>query len=374
MVIASFLAVAVLVYTYFGYPIVIGILARLWPAQRMEDPSYVPTVTACIPVYNAASYLQAKVESLFALDYPRDKLEVLLYSDGSTDDTVLVARQLAERDPRVKVIVNEARRGKPIGVNTMLGVATGEVLLMTDIRQPLVPGALRALMRLLADPNAGCVSGNLVLKGSAGSGAYWRYENWIRLQEGRFRSMVGVTGPIYAIRRADMSQLPEGVILDDMWVPMRLRLEGRSILFAQDAIAYDDAFGDEREFGRKVRTLAGNYQLFSLLPALLVPFKNPSWFEIFSHKLLRLVCPWALVALLIASTAAWIGAEASGDVSWTLYATRAMFGGQAAFYLLAALGGAAGKLGSLARTFVVLNAAAVVGLWRFVRGSQKVTW
>ncbi|WP_437815397.1 glycosyltransferase family 2 protein [Sorangium sp. So ce1078] len=374
MVIASFLAVAVLVYTYFGYPIVIGILARLWPAQRKEDPSYVPTVTACIPVYNAASYLPAKVESLFALDYPRDKLEVLLYSDGSTDDTVLVARQLAERDPRVKVIVSEARRGKPIGVNTMLGVATGEVLLMTDVRQPLVSGALRALVRLLADPNAGCVSGNLVLKGSAGSGAYWRYENWIRLQEGRFRSMVGVTGPIYAIRRADMGQLPEGVILDDMWVPMRLRLEGRSILFAQDAIAYDDAFGDEREFGRKVRTLAGNYQLFSLLPALLVPFRNPSWFEIFSHKLLRLGCPWALAALLITSTAAWVGAEASGDVSWTLYATRALFGGQAAFYLLAALGGAAGKLGSLARTFVVLNAAAVVGLWRFARGSQKVTW
>ncbi|WP_437715799.1 glycosyltransferase family 2 protein [Sorangium sp. So ce448] len=374
MVIASFLAVAVLVYTYFGYPIVIGILARLWPAQRKEDPDYVPTVTACIPVFNAASYLPAKVESLLALDYPKDKLEVLLFSDGSTDDTVLVARQLSERDPRVKVIVSEARRGKPIGVNTMLGVATGEVLLMTDIRQPLVPGALRALMRLLADPNAGCVSGNLVLKGSAGSGAYWRYENWIRLQEGRFRSMVGVTGPIYAIRRADMGHLPEGVILDDMWVPMRLRLEGRSILFAPDAIAYDDAFGDEREFGRKVRTLAGNYQLFSLLPALLVPFRNPSWFEIFSHKLLRLVCPWALVALLITSTVAWMGAEMSGDASWTLYAARALFGGQVAFYLLAALGGAAGKLGALARTFVVLNAAAVVGLWRYLRGSQKVTW
>lgn len=374
MVIASFLAVAVLVYTYFGYPIVIGILARLWPAQRKEDPDYVPTVTACIPVFNASSYLPAKVESLLALDYPKDKLEVLLFSDGSTDDTVLVARQLAERDPRVKVIVSEARRGKPIGVNKMLGVATGEVLLMTDIRQPLVPGALRALVRLLADPNAGCVSGNLVLKGSAGSGAYWRYENWIRLQEGRFRSMVGVTGPIYAIRRADMSQLPEGVILDDMWVPMRLRLEGRSILFAPDAIAYDDAFGDEREFGRKVRTLAGNYQLFSLLPALLVPFRNPSWFEIFSHKLLRLVCPWALAALLITSTVAWMGAEMSGDASWALYAARALFGGQVAFYLLAALGGAAGKLGALARTFVVLNAAAVVGLWRYLRGSQKVTW
>jgi poly-beta-1,6-N-acetyl-D-glucosamine synthase len=256
----------------------------------------------------------------------------------------------------------------------MLEVATGEVLLMTDIRQPLVPGALRALVRLLSDPNAGCVSGNLVLKGSAGSGAYWRYENWIRLQEGRFRSMVGVTGPIYAIRRADMSQLPEGVILDDMWVPMRLRLEGRSILFAPDAIAYDDAFGDEREFGRKVRTLAGNYQLFSLLPALLVPFRNPSWFEVFSHKLLRLVCPWALAALLSTSTVVWVDAQMSGDASWMLHAWRALVGGQVAFYLLAALGGAAGKLGALARTFVVLNAAAVVGLWRFLRGSQKVTW
>lgn len=373
VVIASLLAVALLAYTYFGYPVVIGALARLWPTRPKADPTWLPTVTACIPVYNAASYLPAKVESLLALDYPPEKLEILLYSDGSTDDTDLVARRLAERDPRVKVLRNEIRSGKPIGVNTMLKVATGEVLLMTDVRQPLVPSALRALVRLLADPDVGCVSGNLVLKGSAGSGAYWRYENWIRRQEGRFRSMVGVTGPIYAIRRADMSPLPEGVILDDMWVPMRLRLAGRAILFAEDAIAYDDAFGDEREFGRKVRTLAGNYQLFSLLPALLVPFKNPSWFEIFSHKLLRLVCPWALVALLITSSLAWLGAEAEAP-SATLYLTRALFGGQVVFYALALLGGAAGKLGTLARTFVVLNAAAVVGLWRFLRGAQKVTW
>jgi poly-beta-1,6-N-acetyl-D-glucosamine synthase len=366
-------AVSILVYTYFGYPIVIGVLARLWPTRPREDPSYLPKVTACIPVYNASSYLTAKVESLLALDYPADKLEILLYSDGSTDDTDDVARELSEGDPRVKVLRAEKRSGKPIGVNTMVGVATGEVLLMTDVRQPLVPGALRALVRMFADPEVGCVSGNLVLKGSAGAGAYWRYENWIRLQEGRFRSMVGVTGPIYAIRRADMGSLPEGVILDDMWVPMRLRLAGRRIAFAPDAIAYDDAFGDEREFGRKVRTLAGNYQLFSLLPALLVPLRNPSWFEIFSHKLLRLVCPWALVALLATSMFAWLGADADASAA-TLYAIRTLVGGQLAFYALAALGGVAGKLGTLARTFVVLNTAAVVGLWRFLRGAQKVTW
>src|SRR6185503_16153548 len=155
-------------------------------------------------------------------------------------------------------------------------------------------------------PRVACVSGNLVLRGAGGAGAYWRYENWIRDKEARFRGMVGVTGPIYAIRRADMAELPRGIILDDMWVPMRLRLAGRRIVFAREAVALDDAFADAREYGRKVRTLAGNYQLFALLPRLLVPFANPSWFETFSHKLLRLVCPWALLVLLAASGwAAW---------------------------------------------------------------------
>ena len=169
-----------------------------------------------------------------------------------------------------------------------------------------------------------------------------------------------------------MRALPEGVILDDMWVPLRLRLAGRHILFAEGAIAYDDAFGDKREYGRKVRTLAGNYQLFALLPALLVPFKNPSWFETVSHKLLRLVCPWALVGLLAAS---WVGAITKAEASpIILYGLRPLLGGQMAFYLFALLGEWGGRIGSLCRTFVVLNSAAVVGLWRFVTGAQKVTW
>jgi len=380
VLVLAIVAFLVLVYTYVGYPLLVGVLARLFPMKVREDDAYLPTVTACIPVYNVASYLPAKLDSLIALDYPADKLEILIYSDGSTDETDDIARAYAARDSRVKLIKSETRSGKPVGVNRMLDVATGEVLLMTDARQPLVPGALRALVEKLADPRVACVSGNLVLRGEAGAGAYWRYENWIRLREARFRGMVGVTGPIYAIRRADMAKLPLDVILDDMWVPMRLRLEGRTILFAEEAIAYDDAFGDKREYGRKVRTLAGNYQLFALLPALLVPFRNPSWFEIFSHKLLRLVCPFALVALLVASMSAAMTNSAEGPVM--LYGLRPLLAGQAAFYLFALLGGAGGrilgrpgsKLGSLCRTFVVLNTAAVVGLWRFARGSQKITW
>ena len=372
MAVLALVSLSILVYTYVGYPVLIGLLARLSPLRLREDPAYLPAVTACIPVFDAERYVDEKVESLLALDYPAEKLEILLYSDGSTDGSEAKIEALAARDPRVKLIRAEARGGKPRGVNRMVAEAKGEVLLMTDIRQPLVPGALKALMRKLADPSVACVSGNLTLRGSAGAGAYWRYENWIRRQEASFRGMVGVTGPIYAIRKADMARLPEGVILDDMWVPMRLRLEGRRVLFAEDAIAWDEAFVDAREYGRKVRTLAGNYQLFALLPRLLVPFGNPSWFEIVSHKLLRLVCPWALVALLAATIAALL--LPSSDAPALALAFRVLLGGQAAFYLLALVGPAAGKLGALCRTFVVLNTAAVVGLYRFLVGAQKVTW
>ncbi|HEY4119745.1 MAG TPA: glycosyltransferase family 2 protein [Byssovorax sp.] len=370
MSIASLLALFVLAYTYVGYPVLVTVLARLFPLRTRADDAWTPTVTACIPAFDVEAYLDAKLESLAALDYPPDKLEVLVYDDGSRDGSKAIAERFAAKDPRVKVIAGPGRAGKPRGVNAMLERATGEVLLMTDARQPVVPGALRALVTKLADPRVACVSGNLVLKGGAGAGAYWRYENFIRKSEASFRGMVGVTGPIYVVRRADMAKLPEGIILDDMWVPMRLRLDGRTILFAPEAVAHDDAFADAREYGRKVRTLAGNYQLFSLLPRLVFPILNPSWFETFSHKILRLVCPWALAVLAVASVVGSVAAPSHAE----LLALRALVAGQAAFYLLAILGGAAGKLGALARTFVVLNTAAVVGLFRFATGAQRVTW
>lgn len=358
-------------YTYVGYPLLVGLCARVAPGAVREDPTWLPKVTACIPVFDAASYLRAKVESLQALDWPRDALEILLYDDGSTDDTAAIAREIAAADPRVRLVGDGVRRGKPYAVNRMRELATGEVLLMTDVRQPLAPAALRALVRVLADPTVACATGNLVLRGEAGAGAYWRYESWIRRQEGRFRGVVGVTGPIYAIRRADMAELPEDVILDDLWVPMRLCLGGRAVRFAEEAEAYDDAFGDEREYGRKVRTLAGNYQLFAMLPELLSPASNPAWFETASHKLARLACPWALAALAASSVAALADRRAS-------LASRAalagLVAGQAAFYGLAAAGERAGRPGRLARTFVVLNSAAVVGLARHLRGAQRVTW
>ncbi len=256
----------------------------------------------------------------------------------------------------------------------MKAEARGEVLLMTDVRQPIEPHALRALLSLLADERVACVSGNLTLPGRSGAGVYWKYENWIRRSEARFRSMLGVTGPIYVIRKSDLAELPGDIILDDMWIPMRLRLQNRYLLFSEEAIAYDEAFGDEREFGRKVRTLAGNYQLLARLPSLLLPIANPSWLEMFSHKLLRLVCPWALIALFVASVFTALPFSAAALDLNLVWLMRALAIAQAFSYLLALLGPRGGRAGVVYRTFVVLNWAALVGLWRFLSGRQKVTW
>jgi cellulose synthase/poly-beta-1,6-N-acetylglucosamine synthase-like glycosyltransferase len=364
---AALICLAILGYTYVGYPLLIGALAQLRPRSPRRHRDWEPTVTACVAAYNVAGSIDAKLASLVKQTYPGAKLEILVYSDGSTDGTEAIVGAWAARDARIRLIRGGQRLGKPTGLNRMRAQAGGEVLLITDARQPLAPGALRALLDVLGDLGVGCVTGNLVLEGSAGSGVYWRYENWIRRQEARFRSVVGMTGPLAALRKSDLDLLPTDLILDDIWIPMRLRLRGRRVLFCEEAVAYDHAFDDAREFGRKVRTLAGNYQIFARMPALLSPLANPSWFETVSHKVMRLVCPWALVALF-AVTASELWAT-RGAMGW-----RALMAAQLAFYGLALLGRRAGRWAGVARTFLVMHVAALVGLWRFARGSQKVTW
>jgi GT2 family glycosyltransferase len=367
----AILALALVAYTYAGYPVLIGLWASLRPHSPRDDTAYEPTVSICLAVCNGDAHIERKLRSLLALDYPREKLEIVVCSDGSTDGTERVLDQLALEDSRIVVLRTSSRVGKPTALNQLRAAARGEVLIMTDVRQPLAEATARALVGPLADPSVGCVSGNLVLSGPSGAGAYWRYEKLIRRAEGRLGTMVGVSGSIYAVRRADLPKLPKDVILDDMYVPLSIALSGKRVVFCEAAEAYDEAFDDEREFGRKVRTLAGNYQLIMKLPKLLVPGVNRAWFELVSHKLLRLFCPFALATLLVASAALSVDPIIlpREQAFW-----RALLAGQLAFYALAAAGARGGRIGGVARTFVVLNVAAVVGLWRFARRSQTVIW
>lgn len=358
---------ALVVYTYVGYPLIIAILARLRPRTVHESSAILPTVTVCVAAHNAGAVIAAKIESLLAQSYPPDKLDILVLSDGSTDGTDEIVLRYTGRTPRVRLLRAPIRRGKPNALMRMVCEARGEILVMTDVRQRVAPLAVHALVTCLADPKVGCAAGVLTMNGTTGASAYWRYERWIRRHESRFRSLIGVSGALYAIRKADFPAIDPDIILDDVWIPMRIRFSKKRVVLCEQALAEDRALADAAEHGRKIRTLAGNYQLLCRMPALLVPILNPSWFETVSHRLCRLLCPWALLAMAAISV---IGA-ASATESWPFGAALAV---QVPAYALAVLGPKGGRAAKLARTFVVLNAAAILGLWRYLRKTQHITW
>lgn len=351
-------------YTYAGYPLVCLLRARLRARPIRRQPIR-PRVSVLIAAWREAGTIAGKLETLSQQSYPAELFDVIVACDGSDDATPDVAQKAGEKwlPGRVQVILRP-RGGKPAALNAAAAAATGEILVLTDARQPMSPNAVQVLVEDLGDPELGAVGGELVLGGDAPAGAYWKYEALIRKWEGRAGSTVGVSGALYAIRKALWAPLPEETILDDVLVPMRVRLAGKRVGFEPEAKAFDRAAESGREFKRKVRTLSGNFQLLAILPAILSPFANPSWFDFLSHKLFRLLVPYALVVALCAS--------ALLPMPWA----AVLAGGQLAGYGLALLRAAGVRLplSGLAETFVVLNFAAVVGLLRYLRYGRKLPW
>jgi cellulose synthase/poly-beta-1,6-N-acetylglucosamine synthase-like glycosyltransferase len=267
--------------------------------------AWTPSVTAVIAVHDGARHIQAKLDGLLALDYPQGLLDIVVACDGCTDDTARLCRAMG--DARIRVLEFDTRRGKAACINDAVAQARGEVLLMTDVRQRLEPDALRRLVANLGDPAVGAVSGELRLfdahTGFArGIDAYWRYEKLVRRAESRSGSVVGVSGALYAMHRELFRPLPPGTVLDDVLVPMQVVAAGRRVVFEPQAVAWDATSQQpQEERRRKIRTLAGNYQLIQLAPWLLLPWRNPLWFRFVSHKLLRLLAPWLLLGLALAA-------------------------------------------------------------------------
>jgi poly-beta-1,6-N-acetyl-D-glucosamine synthase len=383
------LAAALIGYSYLGYPAWLWLRSRWSPrpvrrssgqssGQSSSRSSAAPAVTAVMVVRNEEAVIARKLDNLLTLDYPQAKLDVVVVSDGSSDRTAAILADYA-RDSRVRTrlqtLMKPASEGKAAGLNDAIKLATGEVLLFTDARQQLESSALRLLIENFADPDVGAASGELMLGDPAngetgtGMGLYWRIEKKIRELESASGSVAGATGAIYCARRTllDASLLPEGTILDDVLLPMQIVRQGSRVIFDSRARAWDSPdLGEGREFSRKVRTLSGNYQLLQLAPWLLSA-QNAIRFEFISHKLSRLAVPFALLALLIASI----------FLPQPLY--RAALGAQLAFYALSLAALAGIKIGPLsriadaARTFVVLNSAALVAFINFVTG-RKAVW
>jgi len=365
------ISAATAAYSYIGYAAWLWWRSR-WSPRPIRRGAIEPRVSAVMVVRDEEAVIGRKLKNLLTLDYPPDKLNVVVVSDGSTDQTAGILSGHGT-NPRVRTVIKPVSQGKALGLNDGLQKADGDIVLFTDARQMIEPAALRLMIENFADPAVGCVSGELMLgdprNGETGNGMglYWRIEKGIRELESASGSVAGATGAIYCARKDLLDPLPEGTILDDVLVPMRVARKQFRVVFDSRARAWDSPdLGESREFSRKVRTLSGNYQLMQLAPWLLSG-KNPIRFEFVSHKLSRLIVPLALVAMLIASL----------FLTQPFY--RAALWVQLAFYALSLAGMAHLKIGPLsrlsdaARTFVVLNCAALVALINFVTG-RKAVW
>ncbi|WP_397595952.1 glycosyltransferase family 2 protein [Silanimonas sp.] len=361
----------VLGWTYLGYPVWLLALARLKP-RSVTPRHWQPHVTVCMAVHNGMAHLDAKIDGLLAHDYPADRLDLVVVSDGSTDGT---GARLRERAGDRLVAVDAAvRRGKTACLAEAIARARGDVLLFTDVRQRLAPGSVQALCDALASGELAAVSGQLRLEDAGGYAqavdAYWKYETAIRRAEAASGSVVGVSGALYAVRRQDMPVPPPGLVLDDVWVPMRIAANGGRIGLEPTAVAFDRASASAAvESGRKRRTLSGNWQLLARWSAIAIPGRHPLAWRFIHHKLLRLVAPLFLLGAFVAN-AALLG---QGTLAIALFAA------QCAAYALALAGFQWPALRALlpvklASAFLEMNAYAVLGFIDFLRSRDAHLW
>jgi biofilm PGA synthesis N-glycosyltransferase PgaC len=365
--IVFWLSLSAMGYAYFGYAVWLWLQSRV-AAREITQGSIVPQVSIIIAARNEEKNLPAKLENLLHLDYPKEKLQVVIVSDGSTDKTEAI---LQENASSIVPVIFAQSQGKARALNEAVKKATGAILIFLDVRQRVDLNSVSQIVSCFADANVGAVSGELLLEDAAGMpssdalGIYWKLEKVIRRLESCSGSVVGVTGAIYGIRRELYTEMPSGTILDDVFIPMCVARAGRRVVFHPSAIARDQIFSEKgKEFSRKVRTLTGNYQLLRLAPWLLSP-ENPLLFRFISHKILRLLVPLFLLLLLVSS------ALATG----TCY--KAFFSLQILLYVLAALGtmnpsAKRFKPVAIASTFVALNAAAALAFYNFVAGRNRV--
>lgn len=367
-------SLAGLVYIYLGYPLLVKVLAQVFPMRR-ERHSADQKVSLVIACHNEAERIGHKLSVLLQSTQAGLIDEVLIGSDGSTDEFSAAVAEV--NDSRVRLVEFSERRGKPAVLNDLIPQCRSEIVVLCDARQVLSDDAIPELLANFADPKVGVVSGELLFRQSSsdstasrGIGAYWRYEKMIRRAEAQFRSVPGATGALYAIRREAFQPIPDSTLLDDVVIPMLAVTQGWRCVFERQAIAWDDpADSLGREAIRKRRTIAGAAQLVVHHPSWLLPWKNPIWLEFVSHKLLRLVSPVLLLSVAVTNILL------SGQLPYSL-----LLLGQGCFYYSAFAGWLCQKIGrpssifGVQAMFLTLNATTVAALFDAVRGRFRVTW
>jgi cellulose synthase/poly-beta-1,6-N-acetylglucosamine synthase-like glycosyltransferase len=367
-------ASAALAYAYAGYPVLVWLVSSLRP-RVVRRGSVEPTVSVVITAYNEERDLAAKLENTLALDYPTDKLEVIVASDCSSDRTDEIARRFAPRG--VRLHRQAERLGKTAAQNAAVELAQGEVILFSDATTLYRPDVLRAMVPNFADASVGCVAGKLIYvdpaSTSVGSGAksYWGYETFLKTHESRACSLIGASGCLYAVRRAAYVPLYNEAC-SDFIIATKMVEQGLRAVYEPGAVCTEETNRRaDKELSMRVRVITQTYTDLWRHRRLMNPLRGGFYaVELLSHKVMRYLVPLFLAAVCVASV---------------LLAPRSMFfaalfAGQALFYAAALAGwlleraSVRVRLLALPHYFVLANAAAVLALFKFLRGERYARW
>jgi cellulose synthase/poly-beta-1,6-N-acetylglucosamine synthase-like glycosyltransferase len=367
---------ALIAYTYIGYPILIAFLSRGFGRDRDApacDDHDLPSVSLLIAAHDEEAVIEQRLRNALAADYPPEKIEIVVGSDGSTDGTAAAVRRCHDR--RVRLLDYPVRRGKAAVINSAFPELRGQVAILSDANTEFDPAALRTLARWFRDPATGVVCGRLILtdlrSGRNGDGLYWRYETFLKRREARLGALLGSNGAIYAIRTSVFTPPPDGTIVEDLVIPLLARLRtGCSVLYEDEAIAREETPPDlGSEFRRRSRIGAGDFQSLGLLWRLLDPRRGWIFLTFFSHKILRWGCPFFMIGLLAASLAL----RDHPLYLAFLIAQVVFYAFSLALALVPARVNAVRPL-RVASLFTAMNAALLVGFVRWLRGRPRGTW
>lgn len=370
--------VGLVAYAYVGYPALLWLAVRLTGRRPRAflpgEPSRLPRVTVVLPAHNEAAWLRRRLENLLALRYPRDRLEIVVGSDGSTDATAEIARSFGEHG--VRVVDAPTRRGKTAILNEMVGVSSGDAVVFTDANARFGEDALQHLVGPFASPAVGCVVGELVYVNGrdpevrAGEGLYWRLESAIKEMEGRFGGTLVATGAIYALRRELCRALPPGVS-DDALNPLLALAAGYEVVVEPRARVFEKAATSLREeFQRKARMVTRQLGAHAHVRFFLVPFHPMLALRLASHKLLRWLAPVFALGALLVGVAELEGSARQLALAVVLAGLVALAAGAVGV----GRGWAVPTPVRLWVYFCVVNAAALRGIADFLCGRERAVW
>jgi cellulose synthase/poly-beta-1,6-N-acetylglucosamine synthase-like glycosyltransferase len=379
------LSIGCIVYTYAGYPLVLILLSGLrqlrtdWRhvssgrSRRVPGSRDMPHVAVLVAAYNEERHIEERVRNILEQDYPAERLRIYVGSDCSSDRTSRIVTSFDS--PRVTFADFRARRGKPSVINDLAGMATEEILVLTDANTFFAPDTVSKLVRHFDNPQVGCVCGELRMVGGGGNvenqdHIYWRYERLLKFFESRIDALLGANGGVYALRRADYRPIPANTIVDDFWISMEIIESGRRCVYDPEAVATEaipERIGDE--FRRRVRIGIGNYQALGRFARMLDPRRGWVALSFFSHKCLRWLVPHFMVMALACNLLLIEHPFYSG-----VFIAQILFYGCAWIGWRYARQGITPKPLRIPLFFVSMNLGLLVGFWKFATGGFSGAW